>query len=147
MKAILLKQNIAAFVSGFIFAIGLAIGGMTQPQKIIGFLNPWHWDPSLLFVMIGAISVHAIAYPLIRKKLSAPLFDSRWHLPTRKDITARLIIGSALFGVGWGLGGYCPGPGLTSLASGDFRAEIFVLAMIVGMILFKRTEPYLKLKG
>lgn len=139
------KQNAVAFIAGLLFAIGLAVAGMTQPQKIIDFLNPWNWDPSLLFVMIGAVGVHITAYPLIRKKPS-PLLDSQWHVPTRKDISTRLILGSALFGIGWGLGGFCPGPGVTSLASGDGRAVIFVVTMVLGMILFKKTEPFLKLK-
>lgn len=139
------QQNAVSFTVGFIFAIGLAISGMTQPQKIIGFLNPWEWDPSLFFVMIGAVGIHIVAYPLVRKRTS-PLLDTRWHVPTRKDVTTRLVLGSILFGIGWGLGGFCPGPGVTSLASGDLRAFLFVGAMIVGMILFKKTEPYLKLR-
>lgn len=139
------KQNAVSFAVGFIFAIGLSFSGMTQPQKIIGFLNPWDWDPSLLFVMIGAIGIHMIAFPLVRKR-TTPLLDTRWHIPTRKDISTRLVLGSALFGIGWGLGGFCPGPGVTSLATGDFRAILFVGAMVIGMILFKITEPYLKLR-
>lgn len=138
-------QNIVSFVVGFIFAIGLAIAGMTQPQKIIGFLNPTDWDPSLLFVMIGAIGIHILAYPLARKRTS-PLLDTKWHVPTRNDITTRLVLGSVLFGIGWGLGGFCPGPAVTSLASGDLRPILFVGAMTAGMILFKQTEPYLKLR-
>ena len=139
------QQNVSSFAVGFIFAIGLAISGMTQPQKIINFLNPWNWDPSLLFVMIGAVGIHIITYPLTKKR-SSPLLDTKWYVPTRKDVTGRLIIGSALFGIGWGLGGFCPGPALTSLTSGDFRTILFVTAMLTGMILFKKTEPYLKLR-
>lgn len=145
MKSNFAKQNAVSFAVGFIFAIGLAISGMTQPQKVISFLNPWSWDPSLLFVMFGAIGVHLISYPLIRRRPS-PLLDTQWHVPTRKDITARLVLGSALFGIGWGLAGFCPGPALTSLATGDLRVLAFVGAMIVGMLIFKRTEPYLGLR-
>lgn len=145
MKSSLTKQNAISFAVGFIFAIGLAISGMTQPQKIIRFLNPWDWDPSLLFVMIGAIGIHIVTYPLARKKTS-PLLDTKWHIPTRKDITNRLVIGSALFGIGWGLGGFCPGPGVTSLSFGDPQAILFTAAMLFGMLLFKKTEPYLKLR-
>lgn len=145
MKTIWIRQNMVSFAVGFIFAIGLAISGMTQPQKVIGFLNPWEWDPSLLFVMLGAVGVHIISYPLVKRK-SSPLLDTIWHVPKRNDVTARLILGSAIFGVGWGLGGYCPGPGVTSLASGDLRAYLFVGTMVVGMLLFKRTERYLKLR-
>ncbi|MCM2281208.1 MAG: YeeE/YedE family protein [Bdellovibrionaceae bacterium] len=145
MKTRTLEQNIVSFVVGILFAIGLALSGMTQPQKIINFLDPWNWDPSLLFVMLGAVGVHALSYPLIRRRQS-PLLDTKWHVPTRQDLTSRLVLGSALFGIGWGLGGYCPGPGLASLASGDARSFIFVGAMLAGMMLFKKTEPHLRLR-
>lgn len=145
MRSNLAKQNAVSFTVGFLFAVGLAISGMTQPQKIIGFLNPWDWDPSLLFVMMGAVGVHLISYFLVRRKPS-PLLDTEWHVPTRKDITTRLILGSALFGIGWGLAGFCPGPALTSLAAGDIRSVLFVGTMIFGMILFKKTEPFLRLR-
>jgi uncharacterized membrane protein YedE/YeeE len=143
-----IKQNGVSFIVGFLFAIGLAISGMTQPQKVIGFLNPWAWDPTLLFVMLGAVAVHALSYPLIRRRAS-PLLDTKWYVPNRTDLSTRLVLGSAVFGVGWGIGGYCPGPGLTSLSSlamGDARPVVFVAAMIVGMLLFKKTEPYLRLR-
>lgn len=145
MKTNLAKQNAVSFVVGLLFAVGLAVAGMTQPQKIIGFLNPANWDYSLLFVMLGALGVHLISYTFIKKRKS-PLLEAKWHIPTRQDITPRLILGSAMFGIGWGLAGFCPGPALTSLATGDAKAVIFVAAMITGMLLFKKTEPYLKLK-
>lgn len=145
MTARLAQQNAVSFIVGFVFALGLAVSGMTQPQKVIGFLNLRAWDPSLLFVMLGAVSVHLIGYRLVRRG-SSPLLDTRWHIPNRKDVTARLVLGSAIFGLGWGLGGFCPGPGVTSLAFGDVRAGLFVGAMIVGMILFKRTESFLRLR-
>ncbi|MBY0554735.1 YeeE/YedE family protein [bacterium] len=145
MKSNLFKQNAVSFVVGLVFAIGLAVSGMTQPQKIISFLNPSNWDASLLFVMLGALGVHLISYPLIRKRKS-PLLETKWHIPTRQDVTARLVLGSALFGIGWGLAGFCPGPALTSLASGDVKSLLFVATMIFGMLLFKKTEAHLKLK-
>jgi uncharacterized membrane protein YedE/YeeE len=145
MKPSLKKQSGVSFFVGFVFAIGLAISGMTQPQKILGFLNPENWDPSLIFVMIGALGIHFIAYPLAKKRTS-PILDTKWHIPTRKDITTRLVLGSVLFGIGWGIGGFCPGPGIASLATGDLRVLLFVGAMIFGMILFKITEPFLKLR-
>lgn len=144
MKTSFVRQNLVAFFVGFIFAIGLAVSGMTQPQKVISFLDPWNWDPSLLFVMVGAIAVHALSYPLVKKR-SSPLLDTKWHVPTRNDLTTRLVLGSALFGIGWGLGGFCPGPGVSSLAAGDVRVFAFVGAMIGGMLLFKKTERYLRL--
>lgn len=139
------KQNAVSFFVGFLFAIGLAVAGMTQPQKIIAFLDPWNWDPSLIFVMAGAVGIHIIAYPIVRRRAS-PLLTTKWHVPDRKDVTPRLILGSMLFGIGWGLGGFCPGPALASIASGDTRAYVFVGAMVVGMILFMKTEPYLRLR-
>jgi uncharacterized protein len=145
MKTRMNRQNAVSFVVGFLFAVGLAVAGMTQPQKVIGFLSFSGWDPSLIFVMLGAVGVHVVAYPLIKRK-SSPLLDTKWHVPNRKDLTARLIIGSALFGIGWGLGGFCPGPGITSLASGDSRAVLFVVTMIIGMLIFKSTERFLKLR-
>lgn len=145
MKSNFAKQSAVSFAVGLLFAIGLAVSGMTQPQKVIGFLDPWNWDPSLLFVMLGAVGVHLVSYPLIKRR-SSPLLDTKWHVPTRKDVTTRLVLGSALFGVGWGLAGFCPGPALTSLASGDIRSVLFVGAMIFGMLLFKKTEPYLRLR-
>ena len=131
------KRIFVALISGFIFAIGLGLAGMTQPQKVLGFLDVQHWDPSLLFVMGGAITVHVFAYFFASRK-SHPLFDSSWHYPKRNDVTLRLVLGAALFGVGWGLGGFCPGPGLVSLFSGDLRSLTFVTAMILGMWIFGR---------
>lgn len=145
MNSKIVAQNFVSFVVGFIFAVGLAVAGMTEPQKVIGFLSLPNWDPSLIFVMAGAIGVHALTYPLIRKKAS-PLLDSTWHIPNRNDITSRLVIGSLLFGVGWGLGGFCPGPGVASVLTFDLRVLIFVGAMLGGMLLFKLTEPYLRMR-
>lgn len=141
-----MKQGLAAFAVGFIFAIGLGVSGMTQPEKVMGFLDVFgNWDPSLMFVMIGAIGLHAVAYRLIRKR-SSPLLAGSWHVPTRKDLTPALLIGSVLFGLGWGLAGYCPGPAVTSLASFQFQAWLFVAAMLVGMLIFKALDTKLKLQ-
>lgn len=141
-----MKNSIAAFVVGIIFALGLGISGMTQPQKVVGFLDVFgNWDPSLMFVMIGAISVHFVAYRIIRKR-NSPMLSPTWDVPDRKDITPALVIGAFIFGIGWGLGGYCPGPAIASLASFDLRPVIFVVAMIVGMILFVLLNRKLKLR-
>ena len=145
MNANFVKQAVVAFIVGGVFAIGLALTGMTQPQKIIGFLDPWNWDPTLLYVMLGAISIHLLSYPFVRRRAS-PLLDTKWHVPTRNDVTARLAIGAAIFGIGWGLAGFCPGPGLVSLASGDVRAILFVCSMIAGILVFRKVEPYLKMR-
>jgi uncharacterized membrane protein YedE/YeeE len=144
MKLDLFRQNLTSFAVGFIFAIGLAVSGMTQPQKVIGFLDFQNWDPSLIFVMIGAVAVHFVAVVISRRK-KAPFFAREWNVPARKDLTARLFIGSAIFGIGWGLGGFCPGPAVTSLAAGSSQVFLFVGAMIVGMLIFKKAEPYLHL--
>jgi uncharacterized membrane protein YedE/YeeE len=135
-----MKTAIVAFVVGVIFSIGLGIAGMTQPQKIIGFLDIFgSWDMSLLYVMVGAITVHFITYRLIRLR-KTPLLTPTWRVPTKKEITPALIIGSIMFGIGWGLGGYCPGPAVASLASFELRPALFVVSMIVGMLLFKLAD-------
>lgn len=135
-----MKNGLAALVVGFVFAIGLGISGMTQPQKVIGFLDLFgDWDPSLIFVMIGGIVMHMVTYRLIRKRKS-PLFTSQWQVPTKTEITPALITGALLFGIGWGLGGFCPGPAITSLASFEIKPVIFVVSMIVGMFLFRLVD-------
>jgi uncharacterized membrane protein YedE/YeeE len=128
---------IGAFVSGLIFAIGLGLSGMTQPAKVIAFLDlAGDWDPSLAFVMMGAILVHSTLYRLIRRR-PAPLFAPVFTIPTRTDNDLRLLGGAALFGVGWGLGGFCPGPVVTSLVSGHRAVLLFVVSMLIGMYLYK----------
>jgi uncharacterized protein len=132
-----LNRLIAAFIGGLVFALGLGVSGMTNANKVIGFLNlAGDWDPSLAFVMLGAIGVHLALYRLILRRQS-PLFSKQFHIPTRRDINLPLVVGAAIFGVGWGLGGFCPGPGLVSLAGGSPPAAIFVIFMLAGMALQK----------
>lgn len=132
-----MKPVIAAFISGVLFAAGLGIAGMTDPNKVIGFLDFFGtWDPTLAFVMVGGIGAYALFFRLIIKR-PAPLLAGRFSLPTRKDITPQLVIGAGLFGIGWGIGGLCPGPGIASLATGALPVLSFVLAMLVGMALYK----------
>lgn len=132
-----MKNNFAAFIVGTIFALGLGISGMTRPEKVIGFLNIFgEWDASLAFVMAGAIAVHTVAYRLIRRR-GSPLFSKEFSVPSSKDLTPSLFVGAFIFGVGWALAGYCPGPAITSIASFQFRPFIFVVSMIVGMIVFR----------
>lgn len=128
-----MKALAAAFGSGALFGTGLVVSGMTKPAKVVGFLDLFgRWDASLLFVMVGAIAVHALLFRIVLRRRS-PLFDGRFHVPTRKDIDTRLVVGAAVFGVGWGLGGFCPGPGLVSAASGATAALVFVVGMTLGM--------------
>ena len=146
MKKIELLNHISAFVVGFLFAIGLAVSGMTQSHKVVGFLDLFgDWDPSLIFVMLGAILVHFVVYRLIRKR-NSPLFSAQWHVPTKNEITKPLLLGGFLFGVGWGLGGFCPGPAVASLAAGQIDTMVFLISMLVGMKLFSALDSKLKLK-
>ena len=129
-----MKAKVAAAASGVLFGVGLAISGMTRPEKVVGFLDlAGAWDASLAFVMLGAILVHFLAYRVARRRVS-PLFDSRFHFPTRKDVDRKLVAGAAVFGIGWGLGGFCPGPGIVAAASGALPAIVFVAAMTVGIL-------------
>lgn len=124
-----------AFLVGLLFALGLGISGMTQPQKVIGFLEIGpSWNPALLFVMLAAIPIHFLAFRFIKGQ-RAPFLDGKMHLPDAQEVSKSLIIGSVLFGLGWGLGGYCPGPAITSLGGGSKDAAIFVAAMVAGMLL------------
>jgi uncharacterized protein len=123
-----------AVVSGMLFGIGLLLSGMTQPAKVIAFLDVTRaWDPSLGFVMASAVAVYSVTLHLLRAGRNAPWFDTAFHLPTRRDIDAGLLIGAAIFGIGWGLGGLCPGPALVAAAAGSQSALLFVIAMLVGM--------------
>lgn len=118
---------------GLLFGVGLVVSGMADPNKILNFLDfAGMWDPSLLFVMGGAVIVAFIGYRLVLKR-PRPLLASSFHLPTRTMIDRRLFIGPAIFGIGWGLGGFCPGPALTSLGLGEAGTLLFVPAMLIGM--------------
>ena len=139
-----MKSISTTFLAGVTFALGLGISGMTNANKVIGFLNlAGDWDVSLAFVMIGAIGMHYLLYRLILKR-SKPVFGEKFLLPTRKDIDKRLVIGSALFGMGWGLGGFCPGAGIVSSTSLGVEALIFVAAMTGGMLAFHQLDDALQ---
>lgn len=132
-----MRPSISAFLSGLLFAVGLGLSGMTDPANVLGFLDiAGDWDFRLAFVMGGAVAVHAALRPLIHKR-ERPLFAEKFpsFLTLRPD--RKLLGGAALFGVGWGLGGYCPGPALTSLSSGAPQVLVFVAAMFAGMYLFQ----------
>lgn len=132
-----MKKNAAAFVAGLLFAIGLALAGMTQPSKVIGFLDFFgDWDPSLAFVMVGAIGVHFVFLRFLLKRRS-PLFAEAFRVPTRRDLTPQLVGGAALFGIGWGLGGFCPGPGIASIGTFGAHALLFTGTMALGMLVHR----------
>jgi uncharacterized membrane protein YedE/YeeE len=129
-----MKVKIGAFMGGLLFGIGLAVAGMTQPAKIVGFFDFFgSWDPSLAFVMLGALVVYTPIYRWAIRTWQHPVWAPSFSLPTRHDIDARLITGSAIFGIGWGLGGYCPGPAFTSVGARSMEALTFGLAMLLGV--------------
>jgi uncharacterized protein len=130
-------KNLIIVLLGVLFALGLGISQMTNPSKVIGFLDvTGNWDPSLAFVMAGAMTVYLIGYKFIFPKLTKPLLDFRFHLPNLIHIDKKLILGSVIFGIGWGLSGFCPGPGLVALASSNLEAIYFVLSMILGVAIY-----------
>lgn len=140
------RHNVASFGVGLLFAIGLALSGMTMPSKVIGFFDFSRglesWDPSLAFVMGGGMAVYLPVYRLVKGR-ARPLFDTHFRLPNRTDIDLRLVGGAVLFGLGWGLGGFCPGPALTSVGAMSIDAIILVVAMLSGMVLFQQIERML----
>ena len=130
-------QIMMAFVTGLVFGLGLILSGMTDPSKVIGFLDlAGHWDPSLAFVMAGAVLVGSIAYRFAKDRKTSFLGDAM-RVPTARQIDRRLVLGGLAFGVGWGLAGYCPGPALVSVVQGGTEPLIFVSAMLVGMAVFE----------
>lgn len=135
------------FLVGLLFGIGLLISGMTDPGKVLGFLDlAGAWDPSLAFVMGGAILVGVIAFT-VAKQRTRTFLGTALHLPTSRHIDRRLVLGSLTFGVGWGLAGFCPGPGLVALGAGEPKAALFVAAMVGGMLLFGIFERLSKGSG
>ena len=136
MKRILVNRS-SEFLVGLLFGWGLLIAGMTDPGKVIGFLDlAGLWDPSLAFVMGGAIIVGLGAFALARKRTTSFL-GGAMNLPSSRDIDARLIIGALVFGAGWGLAGFCPGPAIVTMGAGEIKALVFVVAMIGGMLGFE----------
>lgn len=129
-------NRLSEFMIGLLFGLGLLLSGMTDPGKVIGFLDvAGRWDPSLAFVMGGAVAVGFFAFSLARRRTTAFL-GGAMSLPSARQIDTRLVVGALIFGAGWGLAGFCPGPALVSMAAGQFKALLFVAAMIAGMVLF-----------
>lgn len=135
-------DTLSSFIVGLIFGIGLILAGMTNPAKVIGFLDiTGTWDPSLAFVMGGGILVAIIAFRFAKKR-TVNFLGGAMRMPTSDMIDKRLVIGSLLFGAGWGMAGFCPGPALTSMGAGNPKAVIFVIAMIAGMALFELADRF-----
>jgi len=136
-----MKKHVGLFSQyfiGILFGWGLIISGMSNPQKILGFLDLFgSWDPSLIFVMLGAVLVGLAGFYVVSKRTQA-FFGGALHIPARRDITKPLIIGSLIFGAGWGIAGFCPGPALVALGAGHLKALVFVAAMLAGMEICER---------
>ncbi len=131
-----IQQHIIALVSGIIFGFGLGLSQMMDRDRVLGFLDvTGNWDPTLLFVLGGAVTVTVIAFRFVLRR-SHPLFAEHFSLPSRKDIDLQLLGGAALFGIGWGIAGYCPGPGITALVLGIWNPVLFLAAFIVGSLAF-----------
>ena len=132
-----MMSKIISFISGIIFGVGLSVSNMINPEKVLGFLDLFGlWDPSLIFVMLGAIIISAPVFFFFRNK-NKPLFADNFTIPTLKSIDKNLIIGSATFGIGWGMVGFCPGPAISSLALLNTYSVFFVLSMLGGFLLTK----------
>lgn len=132
-----MKGAVVAAIAGALFALGLVVSGMTVPARVTSFLDlGGSWDPTLAFVMAGAILVHAPIVRLVRVRKS-PLFDTRFHWPTQARVDRSLVLGAALFGIGWGLSGYCPGPAIVGAIAGAPATLVFLASMLLGIAIVR----------
>lgn len=130
--------NASALIAGLLFGLGLAISQMVNPEKVLDFLDvAGDWDPSLALVMGGAVGVAMLAFRFVLRR-KQPMFESEFHLPRMTKVDRRVLVGSAVFGLGWGIGGYCPGPGIAALSAGSVEAMVFVAGMALGSVLHRR---------
>ena len=130
-------RNVSSFFLGTLFGLGLIISGMANPEKVLGFLDiAGQWDPSLAFVMIGAIAIASVGF-YASQRIEKPLLAERKHLPAQQRIEGQLLVGSAVFGIGWGVAGFCPGPAVVAVGAAKSGAFIFFVALLVGMLIFK----------
>ena len=135
-----MKYNLASLFAGLIFGLGLIISGMANPEKVLGFLDiAGLWDPSLALVMAGAIIVGVLAFTVARQR-TLTFLGLSMKIPTSSHIDKRLIVGGLSFGIGWGIAGFCPGPGLVALGAGEIKAVVFVVSMVAGMAVFEVIE-------
>lgn len=139
MGGLTLARLAVSLIAGGIFGFGLSLSRMIDPARVLGFLDiaSGHWDASLMFVLAGAVLV-AVPGMMIQRHMARPVLDDQFHLPAKTAIDTKLVAGSAIFGIGWGLAGFCPGPALSALAMGLWPVILFVLAMAIGMILYDR---------
>jgi uncharacterized protein len=140
----MIKQNLVAMIAGILFGLGLGLSQMVDRDRVLGFLDvAGAWDPTLLFVLGGAVSVTVIAFRFVLR-MSHPIFDTQFRIPTRNDIDRPLVIGAMIFGIGWGIAGYCPGPGIVALVLGIWNPVLFVAALLAGSLTYRwyqhRTE-------
>ena len=139
-----MKNLIAALLAGILFGVGLSVGGMTEASRIVGVLDiAGTWDPTLVIVLLAAVVSYFVLFRLVTPR-SKPLFAVKFEIPTRRDINTQLISGSALFGVGWALSGYCPGPAVASLTAGQLQTIVVVVAMAAGMMLYDLAPFFLR---
>ncbi|KTC56719.1 hypothetical protein AO262_15385 [Pseudomonas fluorescens ABAC62] len=130
-------RNLTALIAGLIFGLGLYLGGMTDPAKVLGFLDlAGEWDPSLALVMLGALLVSSVFFLFARRRRTS-LLGAPMQMPTQRKIERRLVVGSVVFGIGWAIAGLCPGPALALLLTGKWQVLLFTLAMVAGMLVFE----------
>ncbi|WP_264324691.1 DUF6691 family protein [Romeriopsis navalis] len=135
-----MKQNLVALIAGLIFSLGLGLSQMVDRDRVLGFLDmAGTWDPTLLFVLGGAVSVTVITFRFVLR-MPHPWFDGKFRLPTRNDIDRPLILGAVMFGIGWGISGYCPGPGITALVLGIWNPVIFIVALLAGSFTYRWSQ-------
>jgi uncharacterized protein len=128
-------KNISVLVAGLIFGLGLAVSGMTHASKVLGFLDvTGNWDPSLLLVLGGAVAVTVVAFRFVLRR-HAPMLEEKFKLPTARHVDGPLVVGAAIFGIGWGISGYCPGPGIALLAAPGWETWVFISAVLLGAFL------------
>lgn len=134
--------SLVALLAGLLFGLGLTVSQMVDPHKVINFLDvAGHWDPSLAFVMMGALSVFGLGYYFVIKPRQSPVLESSFTLPSLQGIDKKLLTGAALFGIGWGLSGICPGPAMANLSTGSNSLFVFVVAMLAGIIMVRKLLP------
>lgn len=138
----MVKQNLVALIAGVLFGLGLGFSQMIDRERVLGFLDvTGKWDPTLLFVLGGAVTVTVIAFRFVLR-LPHPFLGNKFYLPQHKQIDRPLVVGAIIFGIGWGIAGYCPGPALTALVLGIWNPVLFVVAMIAGSLTYKLTINY-----